>query len=121
MITKMTDLPGDVLGFEAKGRVTSDDYSDVMIPAVESALEQHDKIKLIYLLGDEFVEYSAGAAWDDTKIGMEHLFSYERVALVTDHKDYRAAVKGFGFLMPGKVKVFGTDELDAAKTWVSED
>lgn len=121
MITKMTGLPDGTLGFEAKGRVTSDDYSGVMIPAVESALEEHDRIRLIYLLGDEFEEYSAGAAWDDTKVGMQHPFSYERVAVVTDREEYRIGVKGFGFLVPGKVKVFGTTELDEAKAWIGED
>jgi hypothetical protein len=32
---------------------------------------------------------------------------------------YRTMIKGFGFLMPGEVRVFGVDELDAAKEWVA--
>jgi hypothetical protein len=120
MITKMTGLPESVLGFEAKGRVSGDDYSETLMPAVESALDGHDKIRFLFLLGDEFVEFSTGAAWDDAKMGMQNLFSFERVALVTDHEDYRLAVKGFGFLMPGKVKVFATAELDEAKAWAAE-
>ncbi len=76
--------------------------------------------KRFYVLGDEFTGYSAGAMWDDAKVGMHHLFSWERIALVTDHDMYGRMTRGFGFLMPAQVKVFGTAELDAARAWVSE-
>lgn len=28
-------------------------------------------------------------------------------------------IKGFGFLMPGEVKVFAVDEMEAAKEWIA--
>lgn len=119
MITEMSDLPQGVLGFEAKGEVTGDDYTEVLVPAVEAALEANPKISILYVLGDEFDEYTAKAAWDDTKVGMEHMFSFERIALVTDHPAYQKAVRGFGFLLPAKVKVFSNHQVGAAKEWIS--
>jgi hypothetical protein len=52
MITVLTDLPDNVLGFEAKGEVTGDDYEQVLIPAVEKHLETAEKIRLLYVLGE---------------------------------------------------------------------
>jgi SpoIIAA-like len=120
MIEVIEGLPEGVLGFEAKGEVSGDDYEQVLIPAVERALEGQKKIRMLYVLGSEFDGYSAAAMWDDTKVGMEHLFSWERIAVVTDHDSYRHLIKGFGFLIPAKVRVFGIGELEDAKAWIGE-
>ena len=119
MIEVIEGLPDHVLGFEAKGEVTGEDYEQVLVPAVQSRLEESEKLSLLYVLGTEFEGYSAGALWDDTKVGMKTMSAWERLALVTDHETYRHMVKGFGFMMPAEVRVFGTGELDAAKAWVS--
>ena len=47
MITQMTDLPDGVLGFEASGKVTGDDYSEVLVPAVEAALKTDAAIAVL--------------------------------------------------------------------------
>ncbi len=120
MIELIRDLPDDVLGIEARGEVTGEDYEQVLIPAVERHLERRSKIRLLYVLGSEFGGYSAAAIWDDAKIGMEHPFSWERIAVVTDDDGYRRLVRGFGFMVPGKVKVFDVAELDAARAWISD-
>jgi SpoIIAA-like len=120
MIEMLEGFPEDVVTFRAEGEVSGDDYEQVLVPAVEQRLADHEKIRLLYVLGEEFTGYSAGAMWDDAKVGMEHLFSWERIALVTDHDMYSRMVKGFGFLVPAHVKVFGTAEFEAAKDWVSE-
>lgn len=120
MIEPIEGLPDGVVGIEAKGEVTGQDYDEVLIPAVERALEGRDKVRLLYVLGEEFDGYSAAAIWDDTKVGMSHLFAWERVAVVTDHAAYRHLVKGFGFMIPAKVRVFALDELEQAKAWASE-
>lgn len=83
-------------------------------------MEHRDKIRLPYVLGPEFDGYSAAAMWDDARIGMAHLFTWERIAVVTDNDAYRGLVKGVGFLMPGQVRLFAVAELDDAKAWVAE-
>ncbi len=120
MINEIPDLPGNVLGFEASGAVTSDDYESVIIPAVEMKLTEYKKIRLLYLLGVDFSEFELGAMWDDAKIGLQHLTAWERIAVVTDKDWIRVAVKVFGFAMPGLVRVFENDELGKAKEWLCE-
>lgn len=119
MIEAIQGLGEGVLGFEAKGEVTAADYEQVLVPAVDAALEGNDKLSLLYVLGDEFSGYDAGAMWQDTKLGATHLTSWERIALVTDHETYGHMARAFGFLIPAHVRVFATAELDDAKAWVA--
>ena len=55
-------------------------------------------------------------------IGAEILWDgkWERIGLVTDHAGYRRAIKAFGFMMPGEVKVFDLAHRADAEAWVSE-
>ncbi len=48
MLVPIPDLANSVLGFEANGKVRGADYEDVMIPAVEAALEGGGSICLLY-------------------------------------------------------------------------
>lgn len=119
MIRLIDGLPDDVVGLEGVGEVSAGDYKDVLDPAVDAALASSDKIRLVYVLGDEFSGYTGGAMWEDTKIGMSHLSSFDKIALVTDHTGYSDAVKAFGWLMPGEVETFAVADKDAAISWVS--
>jgi len=118
-VTVIQGLPGNVLGVEAVGEIEDDDYEDVILPAVERILEQHDKVRVLYVLGDDFERSDTDAMWDDAKMGLHHLGKWERIALVTDHAGYRRAVRVFGFLMPGEVKVYPLAERDSAQAWIA--
>jgi hypothetical protein len=120
MIEVMNDLPERVLGLKASGEVTAEDYKTVLVPALEAQLTRHKKVRLLYVFGEQFTGYSGGAAWEDTKVGMKHLTSFERVAIVTDVDWIENMIKAFGFAVPGEVRVFDDDELEAARQWISE-
>jgi len=120
VIQLMTDMPDNVVAASAVGKVTGDDYETVLIPLVEQKLDVYDKLRLLYYLGPEFSGYEAEAMWDDAKIGFAHFTSWEKVAVVTDDEWIRRSVKAFGFMMPGEVKLFGTEQLGEAKGWVAE-
>lgn len=120
MIEVVSGLPDNVVGLNAIGTVSADDYESVVIPAIEAASKDGQKARFLFVLGPGFDGYAAEAALDDAKMGMHHWSDFERVALVTDHGMYRSLVKAFGFLMPGKVKVFDVASLEEAKTWVAD-
>ena len=119
MIELIEGLPEQVVGIRASGKVTRDDYEQVFIPKVDSVLQSHDRVRILYVLGDDFDGYSLGAMWDDTKVGAEHLRAWERIAVVTDVDWVEHAVKAFGWMIPGKVRVFDDDDLDDAREWVA--
>ena len=121
MIELLADTPANVVGFEAVGEVSAEDYKSTLIPAVESAFAETGKLRLLYVLGERFDGISGGAAWQDFKLGMEHLRSWERIAVVTDVEWIGHAIKAFGWTIPATVRVFGVGERAAAEAWVAAD
>ncbi len=119
MIAPIEGLPDNVIGFEAEGRVTREDYERVMIPVVEKAIREHGKVRCLYVLGPEFERYTMGSLWQDAKVGVEHLRSWERIACVSDADWMGHAVHAFGWMFPGAIRHFSLDEIDAAKEWVA--
>ena len=118
MVEKIPDLPGHVIGFTAKGKLTAADYDSAIIPAVEAAFSARGKVRFLYHLGEEFSGIQPGAMWDDAKLGLKHVAGWEKVALVTDVDWVRWAVKIFGLAIPGHIRVFHNRELAEAKRWI---
>jgi SpoIIAA-like len=121
VLTLIEDLPEGVVGVEAHGKVTADDYEQVLVPAVEAARRESGNggVRLLYVLGHEFPDYTAGAAWEDSKLGLGHLSSWERIAVVGDADWLRHAIHGLGWIIPGEIRVFRQDELDSAREWLT--
>ncbi len=119
MIELIEGLPDGVVGLEAVGEVTADDYSSVAYPAVEDALARHKKISLLHVLGERFAGYEVGGGWADAKLGALHALSWRRIAVVTDLDHIRKQVKRAGWLVPGEMKLFSNAQRAEAKAWVS--
>ncbi|ANO52695.1 SpoIIAA family protein [Woeseia oceani] len=120
MLTRIVELPDNVVGFQASGTVTARDYQTVLVPELEATLQRHNKVRLLYCLGSDFDGFSGAAAWEDAKVGLKHLARFERVAVVTNVDWIRNSVKAFGFALPGEVRIFANAGLQDAKAWVSE-
>jgi hypothetical protein len=121
MIERMEGAPEGVLAFRAVGEVHADDYKDVLRPAVDKALAAGAKLRVVFEIGSQFERFSAGAAWDDAALGFANLGHWERCAVVTDHDWVRHAVKAFGWMMGGRLRLFEIDELKAALEWAAAD
>lgn len=120
MIECLKGFPSNVIAIAARGEVTKSDYDDVLIPAVEKALQSHDKIRLLYEIGPDFSGYGAGAAWEDFKTGMEHFTRWERVAVITDIEWISAAVKMFSVFLPGTMRVYAAADAAKARLWITQ-
>jgi len=113
-------MPAGVLGFEAVDDVEEEDYANVLVPAIEQAIAEHGKVRIVYVLGPEFDEYEGDAAWEDLKLGVHHPASFERMAIVTDARWAGPAVKVFSILWPGQARTFPVAELESAKRWAAD-
>jgi hypothetical protein len=118
MIEALKGFPENVAAFICRGRVTRNDYDNVLVPKVDRALKEHEKVRLYYETADDFDAIDPGAVWEDFKVGMEHIGRWERVALVTDVEWIRHTMQAFKFLMPGEVKVFPSAEAANAREWI---
>ncbi len=111
-------LPRDVVAVRAVGIITAEDYRETLMPLVEEKLKEHDTLKCLFVLGDDYTTYSGSAAWEDTKFDWRLLRDFTRVAVVTDVEWMAKAFRMFGPLMPYHFKLFPLAELDAAKSWI---
>lgn len=118
MIEAIPGLPPDVVGLRAEGRVTKEEYAQQFMPRVEDALLAHGRVRVIYVLGADFDASSLAAIWQDGTLGLARLQSWERIAVVTEAGWMRDAVGTLGLMVPGEVRAFQGEELDAAIAWI---
>ena len=119
MIRLLDGMPPGVLGLEAIDDVEREDYADVLLPAIESAIAEHGKVRLVYVLGPDFDDYEGGAVWEDLKLGVSHPASFERIAVVTDARWAGPAITIFSVLWPGQARAFPLGELASATRWAA--
>lgn len=140
MIEVMTDLPDRVLGLNASGEVTANDYKTVLVPAIEEKLTKHKKVRLLYVFGDEFTGIAKAGGlnglmvvaehfpgWDDfaalsshVRFVREHHKKIRRVAIVTADRLVSALPRIASRFLDAEVRAFPVDERDEALLWVGE-
>ena len=113
-----SSLPDYIVGISASGEVDAKDYETVLMPALDTALKKHNRIRVLYQLTPEFTGFTSGAIWDDSKLGLSHWNAWEKIAVVADIPWVAHATRMFAFFMPGMVKVFSNTELANAKRWI---
>ena len=121
MVEPIEEMPPGTIGFRAVGEVTRADYREVLEPALRAAVEAGE-VRMLFVVEDGF-EIDAGALMEDAKTGLElglgHLSAWKRTAIVTDVGWVRQAIKSFGFMAPGEVKVWPLADRDEARDWVA--
>ncbi len=82
MFTFLEDLPADVLGVEASGAITHEDYQR-LTPRAEAMMGK-GPVKALYVIDDDATEFSPQALWDDQVFSIKHWRDFSHLALVTD-------------------------------------
>jgi hypothetical protein len=122
MIEPLDDMPAGTIGFRAMGRVTRDDYRDVLLPAIRAAAEAGE-VRMVFAVGPGFEAFEPGALLEDAKVGVTlgigHARAWKRTAVVTDVDWITKAVHMFTWLLPGEIMVRGLEGLEEAKAWVA--
>ena len=119
MLKVIEGLPPDILGIDASGKVTHDDYRTVLIPGAEAKMAA-GPVKMLFVAGPEFTGYELEALWDDAAFGMKHWHQFTRIAVVTNTAWLRATVTMFSPLFPGRVRLFRSSDLATAKVWIEQ-
>lgn len=104
---------------EMSGRIREDDYEDVLIPALDLAIEAHERIRVLVVLSED-ISFSVGAMLDDADFGLRHWRGFERMAVVGPQGWIMRAVRGLAPLMPCPVETFDPGQQDDARRWLSE-
>ncbi len=118
MIEIMSESEGDVLAIRMTGKLTDDDYNNILAPAMEGLIEKHGKVKVLCHFDEDFEGWEAGAMWSDTKFGIRHRKDFLKLAVVGGPKWITWGTKVFAPIVKGEVRTFGHEELDAAMEWL---
>ena len=120
MIEPIEDMPAGTIGLRATGKLTKDDYIEVLEPALAKGIESGE-LRFVFLLTD-FQGLDHGAWMEDAKTGLNAMVrdhaAWKRFALVTDAEWVAKAMRMFAWLTPGEVLIRDLDGLDEAKGWV---
>lgn len=121
MIEIASGFPERIFAVEGKGRISAEDYRDVLIPEANRRIEKFGSIRMLCHLGAGFDGLTPGAAWSDLKFGLSRWDEIERLAVVTNSAWITDAIRLFAPLYPHPMRAFADSELAEAKAWIMED
>ena len=121
MLTKMENLPSNIIGIRADGKVTREDYEKILMPLLEEERAKGRRIRFLYQLAGDFSGFTAGALWNDFRVGVKYLRLFERFGVVSDVDWIRSATQIVGALMPCPSKAYRNDELPTAIEWLASE
>lgn len=120
MITRITDLPANMVGFRAVGEVTQQDFDEVVIPEVKKLVEATDVLNYLLVLDTSVKNFTFGAWFKDAVLGIQNLTKWNRAAIISDTEGVHTFTKIFSALMPGTFRAFDHADMEKAVDWVSE-
>jgi hypothetical protein len=119
MLEQIQGLPAEIWGVRAKGRVSKEDYDEVVVPALDRASQEGQRIRLLYELGPEFESFSPAAAWEDLRVGAHYQRLFDRCAVVTDHDWFTNATNAISAVAPCPTRVFKLANFAQAVEWLT--
>ena len=112
-------MPPGVLGVQASGKLTAEDYTRVLGPAIAAATADGGKLRVVLMFEGAFDGMDAGAVWQDFRTGVTAWHSWERIALVTDQQWMVDGLRLFAWAVPGEARAFAPAERAAAISWAA--
>jgi SpoIIAA-like len=112
MIKASPESKGNILILSAVGKLTDEDYKDVLIPRLELIIRQHGKARLLLDMGDQFHGWEAAALWDDAEFGFTHRNDFEKMGVIGGPKWVEWAMKIAALFMSGEVRSFSSSERE---------
>ncbi|TWR26862.1 STAS/SEC14 domain-containing protein [Mucilaginibacter achroorhodeus] len=119
MLQFINDLEPHVVGIHAIDEVSKEDVENVLMPRINELVEKQGEINYLLVLETDVQNWTAGAWWNDVKMGLKNFTKWNKIAVVTDQKGVQWLSDLFKFFVPGKSKGFALNELDDAVKWVS--
>ncbi len=115
---EILEQDGNIVCLQATGKLTHDDYQQVLIPRLEQVIKEHGKARILFAMGEEFHGWELEAMWDDAKFGMKHRTDFEKLAVVGSPKWLEWATKIAAIVVSGEVRTFPPGQLAEAQSWI---
>jgi len=116
-----SDLPANEQGISAEKKITVTDYEKELIPMLEEKTKANNKFRMVYQLENDFSRFDMRAMLDDAKKTFKNISKWDRIALVSDHVMINSFARFFRHLTTCELRLFKNEELDEAKSWITEE
>ena len=117
MIEILPKSTATTIGFKIEGKVTAEDY-DVLLPKLDQAIDTHDKINLVIVMGDFKGWNGFDAAKADYKLGTHQYRQVEKAAFIGEKKWQEWMVKIMDpFTRRTEERFFALGEQEQAWQW----
>jgi len=117
VIEHIEDLPTGCIGMRVCGEFTVDDFTSSIEPQIDDVTAQHDQLRLLLQLGEEFAGFGEGA-WGELTDQIRQT-PFHKGAVVTDDGHVSTAINVMKWGLHGHVRTFHNREFDKAVHWLS--
>ena len=118
MITQISGLPSNMVGFRSSGEVTKEDF-EIVKKEVAVLVEKTGKLNYLLFLDNSPKDFTMGAWLQDALLGINNITKWNRAAIVSDSDTVIKFTDTFSKVMPGEYRGFRKEEYDVAVDWVS--
>jgi hypothetical protein len=123
VIEPIEDMPAGAVGFQVTGELSDADYGEVLAPALREAAGAGD-VRLLLAADKSFDLGTLKSRFEelrnDPELDLGHSKDWKRVAIAAEANFvYRAAFPALSKVVPVEIKLFGVDDVAAAKAWVT--
>lgn len=119
MLQIMEDMPANVVGVRALGKVTEEDYKQTLAPALKKVSEEFGEINFLMIFETDLKNFTYGAWMQDAKVSLKHFTKWNRIAIVSDQLVVENLSYVFNYISPAKSKGFPIADIGLAKSWIS--
>ena len=117
MLQIMPDSQGYILGVQATGTFTNQDYKEFLVPRLEDLIKEHDKVRVLLYLDDNFQGWETEAMRSEP-FGAQNKDKFQKIAVVGGSWWLSLEMKLITPFMSGEVRNFSREELTAAWSWI---
>jgi hypothetical protein len=118
MIERIEGLPAGIDGVRCNGKLTREDYDAVVVPLLDEVQREQRRLRCLVEV-DGFDGITPDAAFEDIKLGLRAMGSFDGCAVVSDLPWVGQALRLPGFLMPYPLRIFPVARRDEAVTWLT--
>ena len=118
MLEILPESQGNTLGVKASGKVTDQDYKEILIPAADKLLAEHGRGRFLYYLSKEFKGFELAAILDDVKYVGKHSDKFDKIALVGGPRWINQTVNIAKHFIKAEMKEFTDEQIAEAWVWV---
>jgi hypothetical protein len=108
---------GKLLVVHLTGKLHRDDYQRLG-PAVEQAIQQHGKVRMLVEMRN-FHGWDMAALWEDVKFDIKHFRDIERLALVGDKTWEQGMATFCKPFTTATIRYFPVEQAAAAREWIA--